>query len=188
MPMCAAFHCAVPLLLSSWIGQNWKPSYRCGMDRREDRRRLLYWPAFFFTVEAMGLLGTNHHVLASLTTTSFVVVTRWHHEDGISGLGPYWGRCSCGRYPEHLEAACVNCPILSRQKLCEWLSELAALWISITPSGLKGKPKLGGTQEVEHVLDNEGLFDCNYCSDNIQVERETLLMENTASHMAPSTF
>lgn len=42
MPMCAAFHCAVPLLLSSWISQNWKPSYRCGMDRREDRRRLLY--------------------------------------------------------------------------------------------------------------------------------------------------
>lgn len=67
--------------------------------------------AFFFTVEAMGLLGTNHHVLASLTTTSFVVVTQWHHEDGISGPGPYWGLCSCGRYPEHLEAACVNCPI-----------------------------------------------------------------------------
>lgn len=150
----------------------------------------MYWPAFFFTVEAMGLLGTNHHVLASLTTTSFVVVTQWNHEDGISGLGPYWGLCSCGRYPEHLEAACVNCPILSRQNLCKWLLEIAALWISTTPSGLKRKPKLGGTQEVEQVLDNEGIgfLIVIIAVTTSRIERETLLMENTASDMAQSTF
>lgn len=96
-------------------------------------------------------------VLASLTTTSFVVVTQWHHEDGISGLGPYGDLRSRGRYPGHLEATCVDCPILSRQKLCKWLSEIAAPWITIALCWLTEKPKHDGAQAVEHMLDNEGI-------------------------------
>lgn len=101
---------------------------------------------------------------------------------------------ACARVAEHLEASCVNCPVLSWQKLCQWLSEIAAPWITITLSGLTGKPTLGGTQEVEHVLDNEGIgfLIVIIAVATSRVERETLLVENTASEalcdMAQSTF
>lgn len=57
--------------------------------------------------------------------------------------------------------------------------------------GLKGKPKLGGTQELQHVLGNEGT---GFVIGGVgvtaaRVERETSLMENLASRalcdMAP---
>ena len=107
-------------------------------------------------------------------------------------MGPYWGPCLCGRHPEALKAACVNYPILSQQKRCKCLSEIAALWVTIMLCGLKGKPKLGGTQEPENVLGNEGT---GFVIGGVgvtasRVERETSLMQNLASRalcdMAPA--
>lgn len=80
--------------------------------------------------------------------------------------------------------------ILSRQKLCKWLSETGALWIT----GLKGKSKLGGPQELEPVLDNEGIGFLMVIIAVIisRVERQISLMGNTASEVlcdiAQSTF
>lgn len=46
------------------------------MASREGRRRLLlYWSAFSFTLEDRELWGPTTLVLASLTATSFVLVT-----------------------------------------------------------------------------------------------------------------
>lgn len=84
--------------------------------------------------------------------------------------------------------------ILSRQKLCKWLSETGALWITITLCGLKGKSKFGGTQELEPVLDNEGIGFLMVIIAVIisRVERQISLMGNTASEVlcdiAQSTF
>lgn len=51
----------------------------------------------------------------------------------------------------------MSFPFLAWQKLCKWFSEIAALWITIVLCGLKGKPKLGGTQKLEHALHKEGI-------------------------------
>lgn len=113
--------------------------------------------------------GPTSTLLASLATawcgSGPVALSGWHLRGGFF-LGPVF----CGRHPEALKAARGNCPILSPQKLCKWLSSIAALWISLLLCGLKGKPKLGGSQELENVLGNEGMdfFDWCYRSDNIQ--------------------
>lgn len=128
--------------------------------------------------------------MASLTTTSFVVVTQWCCGDDISGLDPYSGLYSCGLYPLSLEAACMNCPILSWQKLCKWLSEIAALWITIIFCELKGKPKLGGTQELDMYWIAFLVVVIGVTV--TRVEREISLMEKMASEalcdIAQSTF
>lgn len=108
--------------------------------------------------------GPTSTLLASLATawcgSGPVALSGWHLWGGFF-LGPVF----CGRHPEALKAARGNCPILSPQKLCKWLSS-----ISLLLCGLKGKPKLGGSQELENVLGNEGMdfFDWCYRSDNIQ--------------------
>lgn len=77
------------------------------------------------------------------------------------------------------------CPLLSWQKLWKRPLEIAALWITITLCGLEGKPKLGGTQALEHVLDNEEIgFWVTIAVTTPRVERQTLLMK----HIAPEAL
>lgn len=74
------------------------------------------------------------------------------------------------------------------------LSEIGAFWVNITLCGFKGKSKLGGTQELEPVLANEGIgFLVVVIAVTIsRVERQMSFMGNSASEVlcdiAPSTF
>lgn len=142
--MCVTFWCTVPLLTSS----SSKPSFF--LPALQESKASPALACIFLYFRRYGTFGGQPPwVLAPLATSQLggggpVASWEWHVRDG-SLLRPVlvWQAPRGSR----------SCMCLSWQKLCTWFSEIAAFWLSIMLCGLKGKPKLGGTQKLEPVLD-----------------------------------
>lgn len=99
--MCVTFWCTVPLLTSSL---NTLSFLLPALQEKEASPALA---CIFLYFRRYGTFGGQPLWRWPISLPlSWVVVAQWHHGNGISGMGPYWGLGLCGGHPEGL-AVCM---------------------------------------------------------------------------------